>query len=102
MLRYAPSILLSMILASAFDTRQDTSQCAALVVDAVGGSNSGILNATSIAAGDFSIDGVNNTVPFCRIFAVEIYGANNSLLYEVWLPDSTVYNGRYVSNGEQK
>lgn len=78
--------------------QQHASKCVSL---AMGTSNGrGIINATFIAAGGLSVDGVNNTVPFCRIFATEKYALNNSVLYEVWLPEQAEYSGCYLSVGK--
>lgn len=90
----------SLPLASGLNVQQRTSQCVSLAVGTSNGTGSGIINATLIAAGGVSIDGVNNTVPFCRIFATERYAVNSSVVYEAWLPDPADYNGRYLSVGK--
>lgn len=76
-------------------------QCESFGSSQVTGLDSVILNSTSVAAGALSIDGVNNSIAFCRVFASVSYaGSNNSVIYEVWLPDSSYYNGRYLSVGK--
>lgn len=101
MLHQISVILFASTLALTLNVQQRTSQCLSLAAGTFinNGSGSGIINATLIAAGDVNIDGVNNTVPFCRIFATERYAVNSSVLYEAWLPDPTDYNGRYLSVG---
>ena len=43
--------------------------------------------------------GVLNSVPFCRLSGSIPYTGNNSVLFEVWLPERESYNGRYLSVG---
>jgi len=60
-------------------------------------------NATRVAAGALVAGGtpMNNTVPLCRIQGAMSYGCrgNDTLLFEVWLPEGCAYNGRYISVG---
>lgn len=61
-------------------------------------------NATPVAAHSLEVAGkvYNNTLPLCRVSGAINYGSNknDTLLFEVWLPDATRYNGRYISVGE--
>ncbi|KAF3039423.1 hypothetical protein E8E12_009311 [Didymella heteroderae] len=41
----------------------------------------------------------NNLATFCRVIGVIPYGANNTLNFEVWLPELESYNERYLSVG---
>lgn len=40
-----------------------------------------------------------NTATFCRVVGLMPYGPNNTLNFEVWLPENENYNGRYLSVG---
>ncbi|KAJ4394785.1 hypothetical protein N0V93_004005 [Gnomoniopsis smithogilvyi] len=88
--------LLFLSLHSAIVLAQAMTQCERLVSSISG---YGIINSTHVAADRLSIGGVANTIPFCRVFASLPYALNNSLVYEVWLPDAAQYNGRYLSVG---
>lgn len=68
------------------------------------------LNATSIAVGgldlsalpgETGVSGTNN-VSFCRVMGRIAYGRqrNDTLNFELWLPDSSDYNERYLSVGK--
>ncbi|KAF7531270.1 hypothetical protein G7054_g9036 [Neopestalotiopsis clavispora] len=58
-----------------------------------------IINATSIPASGLNVSGTLNTVSFCRVFAEVAYGDNDTVGFEVWLPDGTQYNGRFLAVG---
>jgi hypothetical protein len=54
-----------------------------------------------VQAGALSIQnltGVNNAT-FCRVLGQIPYGNNNTINFEVWLPETSEYNGRYLSVG---
>lgn len=61
-------------------------------------------NATPITLGALNITGVSgsNNISFCRVLGTIMYGAeeNNTLNFEVWLPEPVDYNGRYISVGK--
>ncbi|OAG14565.1 tannase and feruloyl esterase [Alternaria alternata] len=40
-----------------------------------------------------------NAASFCRVVGLMPYGPNNTLNFEVWLPENENYNGRYLSVG---
>ena len=42
---------------------------------------------------------ISNTKPLCRVVGQIPYGENNTLNFEVWLPEADVYNERYISVG---
>lgn len=46
-----------------------------------------------------NVSGIWNSVPFCRFQGLIPYPDNNSVLFEIWLPDNETYNGRYLSVG---
>lgn len=97
---YIPAFFLISSLGLATKVNPDTSQCVSLAFDPADKNGSAILNSTYMAAGLLSIDGVNNSVAFCRVFAFEPYAVDNAVVYEFWLPDSEDYNGRYLSVGK--
>lgn len=41
----------------------------------------------------------SNNAAFCRVIGAIPYGPNNTLNFEVWLPDAGIYNERYLSVG---
>lgn len=60
-------------------------------------------NATPIAVGDLETGTASaNEVALCRVVGSMPYGskAANTLKFELWLPENSKYNGRYVSVGE--
>lgn len=73
------------------------SQCEGLQSNISGDS---IINSTYISAGSLNVDGVNNAIPFCRVFSTTSYAVNDSVVWQIWLPDTLQYNGRYVSVGK--
>ncbi|PLB46095.1 putative feruloyl esterase B precursor [Aspergillus steynii IBT 23096] len=46
-----------------------------------------------------NVSGTWNSIPFCRLQGSIPYPINNSVLFELWLPDNETYNGRYLSVG---
>lgn len=42
---------------------------------------------------------MSNTKPLCRVVGQIPYGENNTLNFEVWLPEAGSYNQRYLSVG---
>jgi hypothetical protein len=42
---------------------------------------------------------ISNTKPLCRVVGQIPYGENNTLNFEVWLPEAESYNERYLSVG---
>lgn len=61
-------------------------------------------SASTVSAHALNLTGVEGTndIEICRIEGSIAYGAekNNTLHFEVWLPESSGYNGRYLSVGE--
>ena len=43
---------------------------------------------------------ISNTKPLCRVVGQIPYGENNTLNFEVWLPEAEDYNQRYLSVGK--
>ncbi|KAF2653251.1 tannase and feruloyl esterase [Lophiostoma macrostomum CBS 122681] len=65
------------------------------------GANYTIVNTTLVQAGEFKLDGLDstNSLTFCRVISKMPYGINSTINFEVWLPESTSYSGRYLSVG---
>lgn len=89
--------LISSPFSSAMSGLQGMSQCEDLNSKLPSGS---IINSSYVTVDGLSVNGVNNTIPFCRVFATTHYGLNDSVVYQVWLPDTPQYNGRYLSVGK--
>jgi len=56
----------------------------------------GIAEISAVAAQNIT---ETNTASFCRVIGLMPYGPNNTLHFEVWLPENEDYNGRYLSVG---
>lgn len=56
----------------------------------------GLANISAVAAGNVTL---TNAASFCRIEGKIPYGENNTLNFEIWLPDGETYNNRYLSVG---
>lgn len=89
----------------AFSYGIPTSSCAILqqATHHIGLSENVHFNSSSIAVGALEFQDVNSTneFPLCRVIGTITYGAknNNTLNFELWLPDTWQYNGRYLSVG---
>jgi hypothetical protein len=91
------AILISSHLVSAKSAATSKDRCASLRngVDHIVDANSVVAGALQLE----SMTGVNN-VTFCRVRGLMPYGGNNTLNYEVWLPEKSKYNRRYLSVGQ--
>lgn len=58
-----------------------------------------VTNATFVEAHALNLSGTFNALPFCRLASRLAYGSNDSLNFEVWLPDDVEYNGRFLAVG---
>lgn len=60
-----------------------------------------ILNSSYTRENAVNISGTLNAVPVCRLFGNVPYAGNNSVIFELWLPSTEKYNGRFlvVGNG---
>lgn len=101
MFQYAPLVfqLFASNINAALTVHQGASRCTSLAAAKAKASDSGVLNSTYIGASGLSVGGMANTIPFCRIFATELYAVDKTVIYEVWLPDPADYNERYLSVG---
>ncbi|KUI59280.1 hypothetical protein VP1G_06530 [Cytospora mali] len=61
--------------------------------------NTVLMNSTWIPAGAKNISGTLNSVAFCEVFGAVSYPGNNSVIFEVWLPDNKAHNGRFLAVG---
>ncbi|KAI1867801.1 uncharacterized protein JN550_006942 [Neoarthrinium moseri] len=58
-----------------------------------------IINATYVPAASLNISGSFNQFPFCRVYAQVPYPENNTVGFEVWLPEPKSYNGNFLAVG---
>ncbi|KAI1761417.1 feruloyl esterase [Hypoxylon sp. FL1150] len=58
-----------------------------------------ILNSSHIPEKAANISGTLNAFPVCRLFGSVPYAGNNSVIFELWLPSTKKYNGRFVVVG---
>lgn len=58
-----------------------------------------VTNVSYIEASVLNETGTTNAFSFCRLASRLAYGSNDTLNFEVWLPDDTEYNGRYLTVG---
>ncbi|KAJ0331969.1 hypothetical protein COL922a_011647 [Colletotrichum nupharicola] len=52
-----------------------------------------------VSANSLNISSVFNSASFCRFNGTVPYPENNTVLFEVWLPESGSYNGRFLAVG---
>ncbi|PVI02662.1 tannase and feruloyl esterase [Periconia macrospinosa] len=71
-----------------------TCGAAALHVDLIQSVNPGLAGGLTIG-----LTGQANQFPFCRVNAQVAYGNNDTLKFEVWLPDAGSYNKRFMAVG---
>ena len=80
-------------------------QCALFVAHALGTPGYYVYNATHVSEGAYTVpsgfpsQNVSNKVPFCRVEGTVPYGSNDTLNFELWLPDVNRYNGRFLAVG---
>lgn len=58
-----------------------------------------ILNSSYTRENAVNISGTLNAVPVCRLFGNVPYAGNNSVIFELWLPSTEKYNGRFLVVG---
>ena len=58
-----------------------------------------LTNSTWIPAGAKNVSGTFNAVAFCEVTGTVSYPTNNYVVFEVWLPEDNVYNGRFLAVG---
>jgi hypothetical protein len=57
-------------------------------------------SSTPIPIGGMVVSGVSNRVAFCEVVASVGYGGNETLNFQLWLPDTSIYEGRFMAVGE--
>ncbi|KAF6786570.1 feruloyl esterase [Colletotrichum sojae] len=55
------------------------------------------VTASLIPAGSLNVSSVFNDASFCRVNGTVPYPENNTVLFEVWLPEGSSYNGRFLA-----
>jgi len=87
----------------AFDISSTSQKCNAFAQSGITGNSSvTLIRSTLIAEKTLNISSSLNTFAFCRVIAKIAYGsnANDTLNFEVWLPDPEDYNGRFMAVGK--
>ncbi|KAL0571964.1 hypothetical protein V5O48_009990 [Marasmius crinis-equi] len=49
--------------------------------------------------GSLNINNITNNVAFCRVYGQVPYGDNNTVNFELWLPEADSYRGSYLAVG---
>lgn len=79
-----------------------TASCSSVVKDArnlLRGWDTTVHSAAAVAAAAMTVSGVSNEAPFCRVVASIAYGGNETLNFELWLPENNAYGGRFMAVG---
>jgi hypothetical protein len=103
MLRFAyAQLTYAALFATALSNPVDHDSCTSLrhsadyVVSSSRVNIGGIAEISAVAAQNIT---ETNTASFCRVIGLMPYGPNNTLNFEVWLPEHENYNRRYLSVG---
>ena len=103
MLRFAyAQLTYAALFAAALSSPVDHDSCTSLrhsadyVVSSSRVNIGGIAEISAVAAQNVT---ETNAASFCRVVGLMPYGPNNTLNFEVWLPENEKYNGRYLSVG---
>lgn len=85
-------------LAEASILRNPALACSSLVEH---GANIGanIQSATLIPSGGLNVSNVLNNISFCQVVANVPYAPNDTLSFQLWLPDESIYQGRFMAVG---
>ncbi|KAK1598923.1 tannase and feruloyl esterase [Colletotrichum navitas] len=59
----------------------------------------GSVETAFVPTNSLNVSGTFNSVSFCRVNGSVPYPENNTVFFEVWLPDTDVYNGRFLAVG---
>ncbi|KAL0931100.1 feruloyl esterase [Colletotrichum truncatum] len=91
-----------LVTASSAAPSSSTPDCAALA-DLVKTSVPALVAVESafVAANTVNASSIFNTASFCRVNGTIPYPENNTVLFEVWLPEASSYNGRFLAVGRQ-
>ncbi|KAL7625269.1 hypothetical protein AAE478_004485 [Parahypoxylon ruwenzoriense] len=95
------SLFAIAVYASDFNASWKVEDCSkfASSLQGIGDAGATILNATHIPANTFNASGTFNAVPACRLIGRIPYARNNSVVFELWLPETGDYNGRFLAVG---
>ena len=74
---------------------RDCSTFAATLAKTFAGQTTTIVNATLIPANSTS----GNEYEYCQVIGKVAYGGNNTLNFQLYLPDATAYTGRFMAVG---
>jgi hypothetical protein len=79
-----------------------TQPCSSLALDATSSLDNGIIliNSTFVPIGALSISNTFNQVSFCQVLGSVAYGGNETLNFQLWLPDEGIYQGRFMRVGK--
>ncbi|OHF03684.1 tannase and feruloyl esterase [Colletotrichum orchidophilum] len=58
-----------------------------------------VITTASILANSLNVSGTFNQVAFCRVNGSVPYSENNTVFFEVWLPETSAYNDRFLAVG---
>ncbi|KAK2060103.1 tannase and feruloyl esterase [Colletotrichum caudatum] len=59
----------------------------------------GSVKTAFVPTNSLNVSGTFNSVAFCRVNGSVPYPEDNTVFFEVWLPDTAVYNGRFLAVG---
>jgi hypothetical protein len=59
-----------------------------------------LINSTLVPRDALNISGVTNEIAFCQIFGYVTYGRNETLNFQLWLPDERIYEQRFMAIGQ--
>ncbi|OHW91184.1 tannase and feruloyl esterase [Colletotrichum incanum] len=62
-------------------------------------SNLGTIETAFVPTSSFNVSGTFNSIAFCRVNGSVPYPEKNDVFFEVWLPETEVYNGRFLAVG---
>ena len=62
--------------------------------------NTTLVNSTLVPEGGVEVLNVTNALAFCRVFGQVSYGGNDTLNFQLWMPDVLAYEGRFMAVGE--
>ncbi|KAF2177075.1 tannase and feruloyl esterase [Zopfia rhizophila CBS 207.26] len=90
-----------MISSATIPTSESANHCKGFVPSFQASEPLKLFNSTYVEAGglNISLTGQVNQFPFCRVYAQVAYGNNDTLNFEVWLPDAGSYNKRLMAVG---
>jgi hypothetical protein len=80
-----------------------TTNCSSLLLNAVRTlvqHQGTLINSTLVPPDALNISGVTNEIAFCQIFGYVTYGRNETLNFQLWLPDERIYEQRFMAIGQ--